>query len=83
MVQPTHSGSSYFNYKKYFSCVLMAWTDANYKFVAIDVGAFGTSSDSEIFKNSNMAKRLARNQLNIPAKRKLPNYDDGSEMHFF
>nr|XP_026484868.1 uncharacterized protein LOC113392584 [Vanessa tameamea] len=59
MIQPEHSGSSYFNYKKFFSCVLMALTDADYKFVYIDVGSYGTASDSEIFKTSEMGKRLS------------------------
>lgn len=51
MIQPEHSGSTCFNYKKFFSIVLMAWTDADYKFVNIDVGSYGTASDSEIIKN--------------------------------
>ena len=32
---PNNSGSSYFNYKKYSSVVLLAVADANYKFVVI------------------------------------------------
>lgn len=71
MIQPEHSGTSYFNYKKFFSCVLMAWTDADYKFVYIDVGSYGTASDSEIFKTSDMGKRLSENQLNIPSGKHL------------
>ncbi|XP_015376293.1 PREDICTED: putative nuclease HARBI1 [Diuraphis noxia] len=82
MIQPEHSGTSYFNYKKFFSCVLMAWTDADYKFVYIDVGSYGTASDSEIFKTSEMGKRLSENQLNIPSGRHLPNDDDGNVIPF-
>lgn len=76
------SGSSYFNYKKFFSCVLMAWTDADYKFVYIDVGSYGTASDSEIFKTSEMGKRLSENRLNIPSGRQLPNDDGGDVIPF-
>lgn len=54
MILPEQFRSSYFNYKKFFSCVLMAWTDADYKFVYIDIGSYGTSSDSEIFKHCNV-----------------------------
>lgn len=59
----TGSRTSYLNYEKFFSCVVMAWVDADYKFVAIDVGSFGTCRDSEIFSNSNIGRCLVANQL--------------------
>nr|XP_022906141.1 protein ANTAGONIST OF LIKE HETEROCHROMATIN PROTEIN 1-like [Onthophagus taurus] len=48
---PEHSGSLYFNYKHFFSIVLLAICDADYKFIYIDVGAYGKCSDSYIFKD--------------------------------
>ncbi|KAL4119015.1 hypothetical protein QTP88_011888 [Uroleucon formosanum] len=50
----------------YFSIVLIGVCDANYSFVAIDVGAYGKSSDSSIFKESLFYKKLINNSLNIP-----------------
>lgn len=83
LIQPDNSGSSFFNYKKYHSMVLMAWTDADYKFIYIDVGAYGGSCDSSVFKNSNMGIRLEENSLNIPNERILPHDNNGKNMPFY
>ena len=47
---PTDSGSLFYNYKHFFSILLLALVDANYCFIAVDVGAVGKSSDSNVFK---------------------------------
>ena len=46
---PAKSGSMFFNYKQFFSVVLLAIVDANYRFLMIDVGAYGKDSDQEYF----------------------------------
>ena len=46
MIQaPKNSKSLFFNCKKHFSVVLLAVVDANYKFVIMDIGAYGRQSD--------------------------------------
>lgn len=65
-IKPQHSGSLYYNYKNYFSVLLMAMCDASYKFIFIDVGAYGKSSDSTVFKESVFFNRLQNGSLNIP-----------------
>lgn len=69
---PKDSGSLYYNYKGYFSIVLQAVTDANYKFIAIDVGAYGHESDGGIFRNSDFYKALKDNIMVIPEDDELP-----------
>lgn len=72
MKAPRKSGSLYFNYKGTFSTVLLALVDANYKFIAVDVGAYGRNSDGGIFSNSNLGKSISRNALQFPVEEPLP-----------
>lgn len=66
LIQPKTSGSLYYNYKHFFSLVLMALCDANYCFIWVDIGAYGKCSDSGIFKESTLYIKLTENTLNIP-----------------
>ena len=70
---PVDSGSQYFNYKGHYSIVLMAICDAKSKFIAIDVGAYGSSSDGGIFQDSNFFQRLREKTLHLPDPIQIPN----------
>lgn len=69
---PGNSGSLFFNYKEFFSIVLLAIVDANYKFIAVDVGAYGREGDSAIFRKSTMGKKIITRNFNFPQPRNLP-----------
>lgn len=61
-----HSGSMNLNYKSYFSIVLMAVADSDYKFTYVDIGAYGKDCDSSVFQETKFFKLMTRSQLNIP-----------------
>jgi hypothetical protein len=60
------SVSQYFNYKKYFSVVLLGVANANYCFTAADEGAY-RHEDLNVLKNSIFGKRLLQQQLDLPS----------------
>ncbi|XP_050508003.1 uncharacterized protein LOC126885473 [Diabrotica virgifera virgifera] len=72
IVCPSKSGSQFFNYKNYFSIVLLAIVDAEYKFTAVDVGSYGREGDSSIFTKSALGKSLYENTINFPQDAALP-----------
>lgn len=71
---PEMGGSHFFNYKSYHSIILFALTDADYKFLYVDVGTNGRIGDSGVFAKSQLRKCLLdRSILNIPDGKNLPN----------
>ena len=69
---PPRSGSYYFNYKGYFSIVLLALVDANYKFIYVSAGANGATNDAQVFFYSNLYRAFSQNLLNLPHMESLP-----------
>lgn len=71
--KPPHSGSFYYNYKKFFSIVMMAVVNANYEFIMIDVGINGRISDGGVFSHTDFGRAFSNNSLGIPEPAILPN----------
>ena len=63
---PGYSGSEYYNYKGFFSIVLMSVYDANYCFTLVDVGNYGEDNDAHIFNESDIGKAFVANEMIIP-----------------
>lgn len=79
--QPPHTGTLYYNYKKFFSIVLMALVDANSNFIYVDVGAPGSNNDAIVFHHTNLFKKLEEETLNIPNPE--PIEDNGIPIPYF
>ena len=73
--RPRNSGSLYFNYKSFFSIVLMGLVDSDYKFLWIDVGGCGHMSDAQLFNASELKECLEDNSIGFPLADPLPNDD--------
>uniref|UniRef100_A0A915EN55 DDE Tnp4 domain-containing protein n=1 Tax=Ditylenchus dipsaci TaxID=166011 RepID=A0A915EN55_9BILA len=72
IVKPEHSGAAFFNYKKFYWIVLLAITDAESRFLMVDVDASGRNSDSTLWISS-----PSRNYLESP-EAALPPNEEGS-----
>jgi hypothetical protein len=79
--QPSHSGSEFFNYKHFFSIILLALVDANYKIIYVDVGAAGRAGDAGVFNDSVLKNALIANALNIPPPENIEGLSDSQINH--
>lgn len=66
ITKPPNSGSLFFNYKKYFSVNLLAVCDSFFRYTLVDIGAYGSNSDSGQFSNAWFGRELEDGTLNLP-----------------
>ena len=72
ILDPFNSGSEFYNYKVFFSIVLLAIIGYNYKFIFADVGCQGRTSDGGVYRNSFFYKATQENLLDLPPDKPLP-----------
>ncbi|XP_071503284.1 putative nuclease HARBI1 [Diadema antillarum] len=71
---PLNSGSEYYNYKGFYSVILFAMVDADNKFTYIDVSGNGSSSDAQIYNESDLHHGLDQSRIHaFPQPDRLPN----------
>ncbi|XP_054745861.1 uncharacterized protein LOC129250248 [Anastrepha obliqua] len=80
---PAKSSSMYYNYKKFFSIVLMAVCDAKYTFTAVSIGSYGSQSDGGIFQLSSFGQNLMQNTLPLPPPARISMESPQPLPHFF
>lgn len=75
MRKPGKSGTLFYNYKGFFSIVLLAVVDADYKFIWAHVGAPGSQSDAGVFNRTDLAPALEEGRMGFPDPEPLPGDD--------
>ena len=73
---PKLSGTLYYNYKGFFSLVLLAICDANYCFTLFDLGQYRSNNDRGVLLNSELGHMFDADLINVPQERRLDNNDD-------
>ncbi|XP_075559704.1 uncharacterized protein LOC142591248 [Dermacentor variabilis] len=63
---PAKSGTLNRNYKSSFSKQLLAISDANYRFLYVEIGHFGSESYGGVFVRSKFQEMILTNQIGIP-----------------
>ena len=79
---PKQSGSAYYNYKGFFSIILLGVVDADYNFLWVNVGALRSMSDAGVFNGSSLNRKIEEGALGLPNADPLPN-DDQDTPYFF
>lgn len=72
---PGKSGSLFYNYKDYFSFVLLVIVDADCKFICVDIVSYGKEGDGGIFNKSIIAENIRTGDY-FPSPGKLPNSNE-------
>ena len=73
--KPRKSTSLYHNYKGFFSMILLGVVDANYRFIWVNIGANGSTSDCAVFNISDLKEGFDEQTNNLPEPDFLPRTD--------
>ena len=79
MKKPKKYGSKYYNYKAFFSLLLLALLDTEYRFLCVDFWSSRSSLDAQIFKQSNMRNKIKDGSLQLPPPKSL---GGGPDLHY-
>ena len=81
MKKPTKSGSELYNYQGFFSLVLLALVDAEYRFLWINMGSSGSSSEAQIFNRRDLREKIEEASLGLQPYEPLD--EGGQDLHYF
>lgn len=80
---PPGGGSYYYNYKKFYSILLVGICDSQYRFLYVDVGAIGSESDAGVFAHTQLKELVEHSKAHIPPAGPLPGDTDGKKCDYF
>ena len=66
MKKPKNAGALYHNYKGFFSIVMLALVDGQYKFRWVDAGTAGSCSDAQIFNACQLKRGIEDGRIGFP-----------------
>ena len=78
--RPDNSWSEHFNYKGYFSIVLLALASYDYKLIFIDVGASGRHGDTGLFESSSLKAKMDEKSIGFLESDVL--WNNGLKCHY-
>lgn len=73
---PKNSGSTYYNYKGFFSIIMLALVDADYRFIWLDVGINGACSDAQVWNQCELKLLTEKKKLGLPEPEPLPGREE-------
>jgi hypothetical protein len=65
--KPARSGAAFYNYKGFYSIVLLALVDADYCFQYVNIGANGRAGDGGVFDDCTLSTVLDNDLIGFPA----------------
>ncbi|XP_060582188.1 uncharacterized protein LOC132738643 [Ruditapes philippinarum] len=79
---PPKSGSLFHSYKGFFSMILLALADADYKFLWASVAEYGSASDCQVFNDSELRELMEGGELGFPYPEPLPGLNENLSYFF-
>jgi hypothetical protein len=74
---PCGSGALFYNYKQFYSKILIALVNANYEFIYVDVRKNRRKSDPGVTEYTKFCQLLSKDALNLPG-----NYETRENLNF-
>jgi hypothetical protein len=65
IIPPPGCGAQYYNYRNFYSIVMMALVNGNYEFTYVDVGKNGRISDGGVLEHTTFYQKLIQGLLNL------------------